>query len=225
MTDLSFEEHIGRLRQGLAEPLPGAEAQRTMAPAARAYPSALNVEGKDCREAGVLALLYPSAAGAPVLVLTLRREDLSDHAGQISFPGGQREAGETLRETALREAREEIGLAPEGVELLGALTPLFIDPSSFCVHPFVGAMREQPALRPTDAEVEAILHVPLAHLLAPGTLVREEWTLHGAPVEVPFFAFDGHQVWGATAMMLAELLALFWNAASPAATDLEAPPS
>lgn len=180
-------------------------AQARMAPAYRQDPDLARVDDKDCREAGVLALFFPEQ-NRPTLVLTVRRDHLPDHAGQISFPGGQREAGESLQQTALREAQEEINLAPEPVEVLGALTPLYIPPSNFCVHPFVGVMPHIPPLRPTDAEVGAILRVPLAHLLDPGTVVHEEWTLHGNPVTVPFFDVEGHKVWGATAMMLAELL-------------------
>jgi len=178
-----------------------------MAPAYRADPSVMTVDGKDCREAGVLILLFPDGT-TPQIVLTVRRDHLPDHAGQISFPGGQREPGESLRETALREAHEEVNLDPDRVEVLGALTPLYIPPSNYCVHPFVGAASEPPPLRPTDAEVGTILRVPLPHLLAPTTRTWETWTLHGNEVDVPFFDVDGHTVWGATAMMLAELLAL-----------------
>jgi 8-oxo-dGTP pyrophosphatase MutT (NUDIX family) len=177
-----------------------------MAPAYRADASVAAVDDKDCREAGVLALLFPS--DTPSIVLTVRRDHLPDHAGQISFPGGQREADETLQETALREAYEEVALNPARVDMLGALTPLYIPPSNFCVHPFVGAVSEPPDLHPTDKEVGAILRVSIVHLLAPSTLQRETWTLHGQDVEVPFFEVGGHKVWGATAMMLSELLTL-----------------
>lgn len=208
-----FAACIEHLRKALAGPLPGAEAQLRMAPDYRMDPAQARVDGKDCREAGVLALLFPLGtgphAGEPALVLTVRRDHLPDHPGQIAFPGGRREPDETLRETALREAREEVALDPRHVHVLGALTPLYIPPSGFCVHPFVGTCRHAPTLRPTDAEVGRILRVPLARLLDPSTLVRETWTLRGARVEVPYFAVEGHTVWGATAMMLAELLALF----------------
>lgn len=186
-----------------------------MAPRYRARRSAMSIEDRPCREAGVLALLYPSPGpddGEPVLVLTRRRDELPDHGGQISFPGGQRTDGEALQDTALREAREEIDLYPEPVTLIGALTPLYIPPSNFCVHPFVGVVSDPPILRPTDDEVGEILYVSVPTLLHPDTRVVETWTLHGTEIDVPFYHVDDHVVWGATAMMLAELLAVVQNA-------------
>lgn len=208
-----FAQFTHRLETRLAQELPGAEAQVKMAPRYKSRMQATSVDGRDCREAGVLALLYPDVTDTsvdpqPHVVLTVRREDLPDHAGQVSFPGGQREDGETLRETALREAHEEVDLDPSPVEIIGALTPLFIPPSKFCVHPFVGFLRDVPTLRPTDREVGEILHVPLPQLLAPETHVVETWTLHGLSVDVPFYDVGGQKVWGATAMMLSELLAV-----------------
>jgi 8-oxo-dGTP pyrophosphatase MutT (NUDIX family) len=179
-----------------------------MAPRSAVRREALSVRGRECREAGVLVLLLPRPDGTPAVVLTVRRETLPDHAGQISFPGGQREGTESLAETALREAEEEVALDPAAVELLGTLTPLYIPPSNFCVHPHVGALPHRPSLTPTDREVERILHAPLSRLLAPETRVVKPWTLHGEDVEVPCYEIEGHAVWGATAMMLAELLAV-----------------
>lgn len=193
-----------RLRDRLAQALPGTDAQADMAPRYDARKEALSIRGRDCREAGVLALLYPNSE--PHLVLTVRRDDLPDHPGQISFPGGQREAGETLPETALREAQEEVDLPPSDVHLIGALTPLFVPPSNFCVHPFVGVTSGVPVLTPTDREVGDILHVPVRTLLQPDTRVVETWTLHGREIDVPFYQVGKHVVWGATAMMLSELL-------------------
>ncbi|WP_022834669.1 NUDIX hydrolase [Salisaeta longa] len=203
----SFDGFVTGLREQLDGPLPGTSAQLTMAPSYRMTPEQARVEGKSCREAGVLALLFPDGSRVHV-VLTVRRDELPDHPGQIAFPGGQREAGESLRATALREAHEEVGLQRDRVQVLGALTPLYIPPSNFCVHPFVGVTAAPPALCPTDAEVAHILRVPLDHLLRPEARRREPWTLHGSTVDVPFFAVDDHTVWGATAMMLAELLAV-----------------
>ncbi len=199
-----FADFADRLRLRLTNPLPGLPAQSEMAPDHRSDPERAAIDGKNCRQAGVLALFFP--APAPTLVLTVRRDHLPDHAGQISFPGGQRERNETLRETALREAHEEVGLDPAPVDLLGTLTPLYIPPSNFCVHPFVGVISDEPVLHPTDDEVGQILRVPLAHLLDPETQVCEEWILHDQPVMVPYFDVEGHTVWGATAMMLSELL-------------------
>ena len=203
----SFSRLVAHLRRRLAAPLPGPAAQQMMAPSSRPAPSLQQVAEATCREAGVLALLFPDDDRA-TLVLTQRHEDLPDHPGQISFPGGQREEDETLCEAALREAKEEISLETEGVEVLGELSPLYIPPSGFCVYPFVAALEYPPALHPGEAEVEAILHVPVHSLLEPTAAVREEWLLQDRLVNVPLFAIEEHQIWGATAMILAELLAL-----------------
>jgi len=179
-----------------------------MAPRYSARQEALSIRDKECREAGVLALLLPREDGAPAIVLTIRRQELPDHAGQISFPGGQREGEETLAQTALREAHEEVALNPQSVTTLGTLTPLYIPPSNFCVYPHVGVVGHNPSLVPTDREVERVLQVPLDHLLDPETRIVEPWTLHGTTVEVPYYVVENHTVWGATALMLAEMLSV-----------------
>lgn len=164
-----------------------------------------SVTDKSCREAAVLALLYPDDEG-PALVLTVRPQHMASHAGQISFPGGRREPGETNVETALREAHEEIGLAPDSVEVLGQLTPLYIPPSNYCVYPVVGATGTRPSLFPADGEVAAILHVPVSRILDPTCRVVRNRQIRGAAIEAPCFHIPPHEIWGATAMMLAELL-------------------
>lgn len=214
-TRLSFAAQMEALRQRLAKPLPGQEAHFTMAPIYRQNPALSRIDGKPCREAAVLAMLFP-VDEAPHVLLTARPDTMRDHAGQVSFPGGRREEAETLLETALREADEEVGLAPDAVDVLGPLTPFYIPPSNFCVHPFVGALSTLPDLYPHDEEVAAIIHAPLKHLLAPGTRRREPRTIRGKTFEIPFFAVESYTVWGATAMMLAELLAVFQEATAQA---------
>ena len=205
---------LDRLSARLQRPLPGHGAHRRMAPRYEMRQDALSIEDRGCREAAVLALLLPSD-NIPSVTLTVRRDELTNHGGQISFPGGEREGDESLRDAALREAHEEIDLAPQSVRLLGGLTPLYIPPSNFCVHPFVGIVDPAPVLRPTDREVAEVLHAPLHQLLDPATRVVETWTLHSREVEVPYYDVAGRTVWGATAMMLAELLALIEDAGLP----------
>lgn len=203
----AFDSFAERLERRLEQPLPGHAVHLTMAPSHRLDGALLSVDRKKCREAGVLALLYP-VGDVPTLVLTARPPSLRDHAGQVAFPGGRREAGETFDQTALREAHEEVALDPASVRLLGALTPLYIPPSRFCVYPFVGVCAAPPHLRPMEAEVARVLHVPLTQLLDPACRQQGRWTVRDELSDVPFYACGGLQVWGATAMMLAELLAV-----------------
>lgn len=207
----SLSTFAARLAERLDNPLPGHEAHLIMAPRYPARRADLSVDDRDCREAGVLVLLHPHDDDAAV-VLTVRRDHLPNHAGQISFPGGQRENDEHLFDTALREAEEEIALSPTSVEILGRLTPLYIPPSNFCVHPFVGRTSFAPLLHPTDEEVEQVLRVPLAHLLDPTTRKTETRRLDGTDIEVPFYDVAGYTVWGATSMMLAEFLTVVRDA-------------
>jgi 8-oxo-dGTP pyrophosphatase MutT (NUDIX family) len=141
-------------------------------------------------------------------VLTRRTDVVDTHRGQISFPGGSLDPGEDAVTAALREGWEELAIDPARVEVLGALSPLYIPPSGFCIYPTVANAAARPDFVPNPNEVAEIIEAPLAHLLAPDTRQEEVWEIRGAPVRVPFYAVGHHKVWGATAMVLCELLAL-----------------
>lgn len=198
----------------MQQPLPGPAAQVLMAPRPRTFVRGLPSE---YRNAGVLLLLYPITAPptgkALGVALTRRCDHLAAHAGQISFPGGLREPEDaTLLETALREAREELGLEGSELEVLAALTPLEIPVSSYRIHPWVAYTPARPAFRTESSEVAELLEVPLDLLLDPATAAVERRVIRGYEVEVPFFFVQGHKVWGATAAVLSELLALLRGA-------------
>jgi 8-oxo-dGTP pyrophosphatase MutT (NUDIX family) len=211
---MRFEEVETRLRLGLAAPLPGLDAQLLFAPQPRRGWRPGQSAGES-RQAAGLMLLYP-VEGDTRIVLTVRASHLPSHAGQVSLPGGAVEEGETIEEAALREAREEIGLAPAAVRLLGRLTPLHIPVSGFMLHPVVAAMDWPPRLEASDREVERILDVPLADLLDPARRLSRTVVLEDrGDVEVPYIEIHGAELWGATAMVLSEL---FWILAPPKLT-------
>lgn len=159
------------------------------------------------RVGGVLLLLY-AYQQATYVVLTRRREDLKSHAGQISFPGGRIEQGETAVQAALRETEEEIGVPGSKITILGELTSIYIPPSDYEVHPFVGWVNggERPSFVPEVREVAEILEVPVNHLLNPNTREIGPIPVRGATYTVPYYNVNGHKVWGATAIMLSEFL-------------------
>lgn len=157
------------------------------------------------RIGAVLLLLYCHQAQLH-FVLTKRKSTLRAHGGQISFPGGRKDAGETLQSTALRETHEEIGVRPDDIELIAPLTEVYIPPSDFQVRPFVGWARggKRPLFRPSPAEVEAIIEVPLTGLLQ-DIRRTEPRRFRGQLYDVPYFALQNVKVWGATAVMLNEV--------------------
>ncbi len=200
--------------------VPGVVALLAMAPEQRGYVPLAEARARGCREAAALVLLYPLADTAHI-ALTLRRADLADHAGQVSLPGGRCEPGEAPATCALREAWEELAVPPELVTVIGPLTPVYIAPSGHCVHPLLAVAPSRPPFRPAEAEVAALLEVPLAHLTDSAYRRHETWQLHGEPRQVPFFALAGHKVWGATAMMLSELAALWSTLEDGAVADAQ----
>ncbi|RPI99944.1 MAG: CoA pyrophosphatase, partial [Candidatus Aminicenantes bacterium] len=129
--------------------------------------------------------------------------------GQISFPGGEQHPGESLEATALRETIEEMGLDLGAVRILGRLTPLFIPPSNYCIYPTVAFIPGPLVCHAQPDEVDEVIEAPVDHLAEPATVRRETWHYGGRDVDVPFYEFEGHKIWGATAMVLAELLSLF----------------
>jgi len=195
------------LRERLAGTLPGIEAQMRFAPELLREAWRTGVFPAESRVAAALLLLYPHESGA-ALPLTVRASGLARHAGQISLPGGATDPGETLAQAALREAAEEIGVDPLDVRVLGELTPVHVLVSGFTLHPIVGITDRRPEFRAAPDEVEEILEVSLHDLrdasrIRQGTRIRE-----GVAVEYPYFDLLGHQVWGATAMVLGEFICL-----------------
>ena len=204
---MALQELERTLRVKLAETLPGIEAQMRFAPAPARSGWKAGVFPEDARIAAALLLVYQGAEG-PAVPLTVRASGLTRHAGQISLPGGAADPGETLAETALREASEEIGVDPSSVTVLGELTPVHVLVSGFTLHPVVGVTHERPAFQAAPDEVDEILEVSLEHLrdasrIRQGTRLRE-----GIAIEYPYFDLLGHQVWGATAMVLGEFICL-----------------
>ena len=197
------------LKRALAAPLPGLEAQLRMAPRFREGPEQ-RLLGDGLRHAAALLLLYPQA-GEWHVPLTVRGANLRHHTGQVSLPGGRLDDGESVETAALREAHEEIGVRPADVDVLGQLTPLPIPVSGHLLHPVVGVVASRPAFVLHEHEVEALIEVPLADLRRTDAVRWEVRPRTRAPLgdmNVPTFDVGGVKVWGATAMVLAEFLAV-----------------
>ncbi|MFM8972966.1 MAG: NUDIX hydrolase [Actinomycetota bacterium] len=161
------------------------------------------------REAAVLVPIF-EVAGEAHVVLIKRPEWMPSHRGEIAFPGGKVEPDldADARAAALREAHEEIGLAPDAVEVVARLDGLVTVSSTFTIHPFVGLLAERPTLVANPSEVDRILEVPLSELLAEGVHREERWSFERIEeFGVQFFELDDETVWGATARILTGLLA------------------
>jgi 8-oxo-dGTP pyrophosphatase MutT (NUDIX family) len=184
-------------------PLPGEPSQLGMAPKGiRNFPLDKNIP----KPAAVLMLFYP-VDGEPYTVLMKRSEYPGAHSGQISLPGGRIEALDAdLKQTALRETSEELGISPDKINVIGKLTPMYIPVSGFDVHPFLGFTFEKPDWKPDLSEVSYLIELSVNELTSPGVVKYEMWQLHGNELEVPFYLIHNEKIWGATAMIIAEFL-------------------
>ncbi len=213
---------LRRLRRDLAGPLPGKIAQMRMAPRLQSSSGeSYDTPRDDARRGGVLALFYPQAERL-YIPLILRPTYTGVHSGQVGFPGGGYEALDAdLTATALREAYEEVGVHPDEVTVLGHLTPLYVYASNYLVQPTVAWVDYRPDFRPDPYEVAQIIEAPLQDLLNPANRQVENWDLRGRSGEVAFFAIAGQTIWGATAMMLSELLSLPAMLSAPGVTGIQ----
>jgi 8-oxo-dGTP pyrophosphatase MutT (NUDIX family) len=196
------------LQQRLSRPLPGEQAQRRMIHVSRPK---LSEAPPEARKSAVLVLLHPQHTH-PSVVLIQRTIDGSVHSGQIAFPGGRQEDYDIdFADTALREANEEIALERKGIGILGQLTGLYIPVSNFVVYPVLAFAASQPLLFPSESEVSRILHVPLPKLFARKKTVSIPVSSAGNIImRVPAYLPEEQTiVWGATAMILSELEALW----------------
>jgi 8-oxo-dGTP pyrophosphatase MutT (NUDIX family) len=198
---------IDDVRRAMKRPLLGLEAQARMAPPYQRDQIEVMLNPPACKHAGALILLYP-LDGRLRFPLTRRPDSVEYHKGQISLPGGSQENGESLRQTALREAQEEVGVDAATIEVIGPLSKLYVPPSNFCIQPFVGFVAQRPNFEIETVEVAELIEAPLDALLDPATVRMEDWELRGGIWPIPFYQFGPHKVWGATAMILSEFAAL-----------------
>jgi 8-oxo-dGTP pyrophosphatase MutT (NUDIX family) len=217
---MQFPDVVTRLEDAFTRELPGAAAQAHLAPVPRRrWPDGFREE--QLRHAAGLLLVFPdqtenakaaeaarSTSAQAHILLTVRADTLGRHGGQVSLPGGVVDAGETFEQAALREAHEEVGLSTDLVRVLGALTPLDIPVSGFRLHPIVGVSERRPQLTPAAHEVARILEPTIDALMAPDCVVHSRRARDGVAMTVPGFHLEGVEIWGATAMVLAEFLSL-----------------
>ncbi len=202
-----FSPFIHSLEQRLQQPLPGMEAQFKMASQFRLPSDMEFYDLSKARKGAVLILLYPHEDKINT-ILTLRPSYDGVHSGQVSFPGGKLDpTDESLAAAALREAEEEVGLNRNEIKLIGNLSNLYIPPSNFLVSPFVGIMDKKPELTKNEREVEKIIEVPITYFLNESIKGKKMITPREfVTFEAPYYDVEGHTVWGATAMMLSEMM-------------------
>jgi 8-oxo-dGTP pyrophosphatase MutT (NUDIX family) len=196
---------VGRLKNFLSnKEKPGALAQELMAPSYKKYVPI----SQPVVDAAVMVLIYP-LNNKPYFVLIKRTDDGRLHGGQVSFPGGKFDPADVdFYQTALRETTEEVGVSAADIHYAGSLSSLVIPVSGFRVHPFVGYLHESPLWKINPAEVKYVVEVAVDELFNPLNVHREEVVYNNTLHTIPYFKLSGEKVWGATAMILAELKAL-----------------
>lgn len=202
-----FRYFIQQIQQVLINHLPGAEAQMLMAPASRNQQMKAFPENFQGTPSSVLILFFPDNGQIKIPFIKRPQYD-GVHSGQIAFPGGKfEEEDNSLQTTALREANEEVGIDPARVSIIGNLTSLFIPPSRFNVLPVVAYTHEKPDFVADENEVDRIILISLDELLDEHNHTQKKIRISdGFHLDVPCLYIQGHVIWGATAMILSELI-------------------
>ena len=210
MKSTEYNQFIEQFILKYSEGLPGINEQLKMAPQHRKPAADYLKEAKEYKVAAVLALLVPSTKDDyPGIVLIERASGQDVHASQISFPGGKQEEGEDVQQTALRETEEEIGVPSHAIKLVGPATSLFIPPSNFLVHPFIGYTDSLPEFTISESEVKRVIVPSLSVFLDERNTMNGKFSsARGYEVTSPYYKIDDVLIWGATAMMLSEIVSL-----------------
>lgn len=201
-----LREFTTNLEKQLSRGLPGVNAHRKMASYVRMTAEEALQRKKNVRLSAVMLLLYLKK-GRIYTILIQRPTYKGVHSAQMAFPGGGKEPQDMdLRETALRETEEELGICREEINIIGQMTKVYIPPSRYIVAPYIGYMENKPIFAPDPHEVAEVVQVPLDELLAPQTIKKTRVNVGKAriPIKVPCFDVQQRIVWGATAMMLSE---------------------
>jgi 8-oxo-dGTP pyrophosphatase MutT (NUDIX family) len=204
---MDFQDFLQYVPNLIPVELPAESAHAKMAPLERIQAlKNLDIDTKNPRIAAVMMLFYPKKEKTH-LILIVRNAYNGVHSSQIAFPGGKYELTDRdYEETALRETSEEVGVLPEKIEIIKHFTPMYIPPSNFLVHPFLGIAKEELAFYPDAREVAGVIELPLSVFLDDEIIIETRLsTSYGNDILVPAFNIQNHIVWGATAMILSEL--------------------
>ncbi|WP_143960654.1 NUDIX hydrolase [Litoribacter populi] len=208
---MKLTDVIRRFERNLKKPLPGREGQILMAPEPLDEARFYTKEPKGAKRGAVLILFYPNENGVAIPFIK-RPVYRGAHSGQVSFPGGKWEENDkTLETTAVRETHEEIGVDMEKVQVFGQLSRLFIPPSNFVVTPYLGFLEDKPNFQPDPREVKRVIECEFSYLIDKNIRKRKVMNFRDdLKMDVPYYDIDEEMVWGATAMMLSELM-LIWD--------------
>ena len=202
---MDFKIRINKIFQAFYLPLPGKQAHRELAPYRNE--KELDFKNKNPKIASTLLLIYPKD-GETFFCLIERQEYEGTHSNQISFPGGKNESGESMKETALRETMEEIGVDPVSINIIGELSQVFVPPSNFLIHPFVGYCDFTPDFKANEREVKRIIEVNIDELFKKDVIKIKKNSLKKSSgnvnFEVPYLDLNNKIVWGATSVILNE---------------------
>lgn len=203
---MKFELFLKHIETVKNTKLPGIEAQFKLAPKLRLNYNAKKIKANDPKIAAILALFYPNQNNEVTLLLTKRANYNGTHSGQISFPGGKVEQSDlNLKQTALRETFEEVGIIDEDIEVIREFTEVYIPPSNFLVTPFIGIIYNKPVFK-VNSEVAKIIEVPFSKLIDETSIGSIKITnSYMKETSVPCFKIDDSIIWGATAMILSEI--------------------
>lgn len=212
-----YEQFQNNIRTLLKQELPGREAQFRMAPEIRkkiSYDN--NILSNTPKDSSVLILIYPFENDL-YTVFTHRHEYQGVHSNQVSLPGGKPEpADKDLYMTALRETEEETGVEASLISFAGKLTPLYVPPSNFIIHPFVGFISEKPEFRPDSKEVKKLISVSFSEILNDNNIQTKEIRLSNNQIyPTPCYFWQNHIIWGATAMIMSEFIEILKIAYKP----------
>ena len=202
---MDFKIRINKIFQAFDLPLPGKQAHKELAPYRNEIE--LDFKNKNPKIASTLLLIYPKD-GETFFCLIERQEYEGTHSNQISFPGGKNESGESMKETALRETKEEIGVNPISINIIGELSQVFVPPSNFLIHPFVGYCDFTPDFRANEREVKRIIEVNIDELFKKDIIKIKKMSFKKSSgnvnFEVPYLDLNNKIVWGATSVILNE---------------------
>lgn len=204
-----FSVFTEALSKAFLEPLPGKKAQDLLKPYLKVYKSFDVPQLPNSKESAVMALIYPVNT-IPHILFIERPKYEGVHSGQIAFPGGKTEKSDTTYlSTALRETKEEVGIRSETIEVVGALSSVYVLASNFIVYPYVGVLQNRPSLILEQSEVADVLEIPLYRFFEPNIIKEKTMkSAVGVNLRAPYYDLDGKILWGATAMMVSELCAV-----------------